>query len=186
MMLCSRPHLALGFDLCSFCSRPSIVVGRIMYGGAEHVGCNMRKSYVKSLMLLVIVINARLSFGARLTCGKVARHGKVNVHNPLEYSLTFDSLIGKTMAFKVKWQPKWSTSFVISTYQDEKIVKQLLGRMEENKIKESVDEAIIGDDCDFITDLKITLKHNPELVTPLASEKRVDHHSSNESTNLKE
>lgn len=27
MMLCSRPHLSLGFDLCSFCSRPSIVVG---------------------------------------------------------------------------------------------------------------------------------------------------------------
>ncbi|KAL5079583.1 hypothetical protein RYX36_008004, partial [Vicia faba] len=86
------------------------------------------------------------------------------VTDPLDFPLALEKLLGKEKAFKVKWQSQWDSCLVVSILEDDDVLKQLkescgtddvrlidfpLTRL--LQIKESVDEANVIDDSEFIT-----------------------------------
>ncbi|XP_058787891.1 uncharacterized protein LOC131662193 [Vicia villosa] len=118
------------------------------------------------------------------------------VNDPLKFPLALDKMLGLEIAFKVKWQPDWKNFSVVMLLRDEGVINQLkapwpseISSISEPinapalQINESVDERGVVDECDVITDLKITSKHNPEPVTPTAKRQAPD--GSSESTTMK-
>ncbi|XP_058759281.1 uncharacterized protein LOC131632531 [Vicia villosa] len=125
---------------------------------------------------------------------------KAGITDPLEFPLALDKMLGLDLALRVKWQPSWDSASVVMFIKDSDFVKQFKAPWTDSQvvssepsatplplqIKESVDEAKTdaADDCDVVTDLEITSKHNPEPLTPTA--KRQNHDASSESTSVRD
>ncbi|XP_058783210.1 uncharacterized protein LOC131657876 [Vicia villosa] len=109
---------------------------------------------------------------------------QAGITDPLEFPLKLDAMTGLDLALRVRWQPSWDSCSVIMFVADKPFVKQFGAQWQPTQIKESVDEAntAAADDCDILTDLEITSKHNPDPQTPTA--KRQNHDGSSESTTV--
>ncbi|KAI5418713.1 hypothetical protein KIW84_043080 [Lathyrus oleraceus] len=68
------------------------------------------------------------------------------IHDPLEFPLVLDNLIGHEFAFKVKWQPRWKNESVMAVIHDKETIDKLLAKWEVCK------------------DLEITYKLNSQLL----------------------
>ncbi|XP_058758391.1 uncharacterized protein LOC131631625 [Vicia villosa] len=123
---------------------------------------------------------------------------KAGITDPLEFPLALNAMLDLDLALRVKWQPSWDSASVVMFIKDSEFVKQFKAPWTDTQvvssepfgtplplqIKESVDEAKTdaADDCDVVTHLEITSKHNPEPLTPTA--KRQTHDGSRESTSI--
>ncbi|XP_058788518.1 uncharacterized protein LOC131662683 [Vicia villosa] len=109
---------------------------------------------------------------------------QAGITDPLDFSLKLDAMLDLDLALRVRWQPSWDSCSVIMFVDDKPFVKQFSAPWEPTQIKERVDEAntAVADDCDILTDLDITSKHNPDPQTPTA--KRQNHDGSSESTTV--
>ncbi|XP_058731680.1 uncharacterized protein LOC131623307 isoform X2 [Vicia villosa] len=122
---------------------------------------------------------------------------QAGIHDPLEFPLALDAMLNLEMAFKVKWHPRWKNCSVVMILRDDPFIKQLKAPWELPlqaagnvpsktsellQIKESVDEARTEapEECDLVTDLEITSKHNPDPITPTSKRQLPD--GSSEST----
>ncbi|CAJ2662415.1 unnamed protein product [Trifolium pratense] len=50
---------------------------------------------------------------------------KDGIHDPLDYPKDIDLIAGKTLAVKVKWQPKWKTGSVIQINQADDFINEI-------------------------------------------------------------
>ncbi|XP_058751158.1 uncharacterized protein LOC131624214 [Vicia villosa] len=125
---------------------------------------------------------------------------QAGITDPLDFPLKLDAMTGLDLALRVRWQPSWDSCSVIMFVADKPFVKQFGEQWQPTQanhtssepsttklppqIKESIDEAntAAADDCDILTDLEITSKHNPDPQTPTA--KRQNHDGSSESTTV--
>ncbi|XP_058726556.1 uncharacterized protein LOC131597914 [Vicia villosa] len=125
---------------------------------------------------------------------------EAGITDPLDFPLRLDAMLHLDLALRVRWQPSWDSCSVIMFVDDKPFVKQFGAQWEPTEanlpipepsgtklpvqIKESVDEAntAAADDCEVLTDLEITSKHNPDPQTPTA--KRQNHDGSSESTTV--
>ncbi|XP_058774953.1 uncharacterized protein LOC131649214 [Vicia villosa] len=116
---------------------------------------------------------------------------QAGITDPLDFPLKLDAMLDLDLALRVRWQPSWDSCSIIMFIDDKSFVKQFGAPWEPRQanvavsepsgtepsgtklavqIKESVDEAntAAADDCDVLTDLEITSKHNPDPQTPTA------------------
>ncbi|CAI8612671.1 unnamed protein product [Vicia faba] len=52
---------------------------------------------------------------------------QAGITNPLEFPLALDAMLEKKFAFKVKWDLKWKSSFVVQFIKDEQLIAHLEG-----------------------------------------------------------
>ncbi|XP_058750998.1 uncharacterized protein LOC131624017 [Vicia villosa] len=107
-----------------------------------------------------------------------------DITDPLEYPLAVDKLLGKEVAYKLKWQPMWYSCLVISIFEDIDVIKQLKETCGEDgiQIKESVDKAHVTDDSEVITETEITSKLNSDPITPTTKRSNPDWSSESTTT----
>ncbi|CAI8583350.1 unnamed protein product [Vicia faba] len=91
------------------------------------------------------------------------------ITDPLEFPLALDKLLGKEIAFKVKWQSLLDNCSIVSVFKDKSVIIQL---------KETC-----GDDIIFVSnppptpliqEFEITSKLNPDPAMPTAKRSTLD------------
>ncbi|KAI5403588.1 hypothetical protein KIW84_050954 [Lathyrus oleraceus] len=60
------------------------------------------------------------------------------ITDPLEYPLTLEKLLGKEIAFKVKWKPHWDNSSVVSILRDTAVIEQLKAPWERDNVQQTL------------------------------------------------
>lgn len=59
---------------------------------------------------------------------------QAGITNRLEYPMLMDSLAGKNIVAKVKWQPKWKTCSVVTLKDGEGFVDQIKNKFPEHQV----------------------------------------------------
>ncbi|XP_058727010.1 uncharacterized protein LOC131598426 [Vicia villosa] len=116
---------------------------------------------------------------------------EAGVTDPLDFPVALDALVGKTMVFKVKWQPDWENGSVMSILEDDIVKRDILRSFGQElpdsqmmttptltQNNESVAEASQLDDWDIIPETDITSNTLPEPLTPTSAAKRIAPHES--------
>ncbi|XP_058784404.1 uncharacterized protein LOC131659197 [Vicia villosa] len=94
---------------------------------------------------------------------------EAGISDPLEFPLALDALVELDLAFKVKWQPSWNNTTVVSIYKDKTVIKDLENSMpkplapstssatpKKLQITESVNDALPIDDWNMVNDVDVT------------------------------